>query len=455
MPGNATRRVIIVGGGASGVLLACRLLSDPRVDLAVFLIEKRPDVGRGIAYCTANPAHLLNVRAANMSALPEDPDHFLRWLDARGAKPGEPAAPADRFSFVSRKVYGDYIASLLAPLLEDPQWPRLHIVHGECVRISETAAGIAAVLGDGRHIIGDVVVLATGHEMPAPPNGCYVDPWATPAEAGIAPELPVLIVGTGLTMVDYVLSLQLGGHRGPITAMSRRGLLPQPHRRVDAVSIDAAEVPFGAEITALLRWLRQRAEEETARGGDWRSVVDAIRPFTHRLWRGLSPGSKRRFLAHARAWWDIHRHRMAPEVERRIADAIASGALSIVAGRICAVETGAQGALVHYRRRGERVEFHPAGGADRRMHRHHQGSAAHRQSGLVEPPGAGPRAQRSSEHRPRRQSRRQRDKSIRRAVAPPVCRRSAHARGVVGGHRSAGYPQPVRGARGAPAGHAV
>jgi uncharacterized NAD(P)/FAD-binding protein YdhS len=185
---------------------------------------------------------------------------------------------------------------------------------------------------------------------------CYADPWIPPGDAGIAPDAAVLILGTGLTMVDYVLSLRLGGHHGPIIALSRRGLLPRAHRRMQPMRIAAADVPFGAEMTVLFRWLRRLAEAEMARGGDWRSVVDAIRPFSHEIWRRLAPRSKRRFLEHARAWWDVHRHRMAPEVEERILAAMGEGALTIVAGKICSVEPYPRGALVRYRRRGEGIE---------------------------------------------------------------------------------------------------
>jgi uncharacterized NAD(P)/FAD-binding protein YdhS len=357
VPRDAARRVIIIGGGASGVLLACRLLSDGDSDLHVTITERRSEVGRGVAYWTANPAHLLNVRASNMSALPEDPDHFWRWLNARGTGQANGPPCIDPFCFVPRRVYGDYIASLIEPLLSADVRPcRLHIIQGECVWIGETRSGITAVLADGCRLAANMAVLATGNEVPAVREGCYADPWTAPCDAGIPSDAAVLILGTGLTMVDYVLALLLGGHHGPIVAMSRRGLLPRPHRRVEAMPIEAADVPFGADFTALFRWFRHLAEAEIAKGGDWRSVVDGIRPFTRQIWLRLPLASKRRFLEHARAWWDVHRHRMAPEVERRIAAAIAEGALTIIAGKICAVEASARGALVRYRRRGENTE---------------------------------------------------------------------------------------------------
>ena len=166
-------------------------------------------------------------------------------------------------------------------------------------------------------------------------------------------DATVLILGTGLTMVDYVLSQLRDGYKGPIVAISRRGLLSMAHRRVDPSRIDEADIPFGASTSRLLRWFRYQIDAHVAEGGDWRSVVDAIRPFTQRLWRELPLVSKRSFLEHARAWWDVHRHRMAPEVETRITQALADGRLALIGAKVTGIEPNAGGALVCYRRRGK------------------------------------------------------------------------------------------------------
>lgn len=354
----APRHAIIVGGGASGVLLAYQLLRDPSSGFRVTLIEKRPEIGRGFAYHTGNPDHLLNVRASNMSALPDDPQHFWRWLlasEAKGSIKLSRARCSDPFCFVPRRVYGDYIASLIGSLRADGETPgRLSIIQGECVALGKTDAGVCATMADGTRITGDITVLATGADASSASFGSYADPWSTPSTAGLAKDDPVLVLGTGLTMVDYVLSLLREGHQGPIVAMSRRGLLPNAHRRIEPLSIDAADVPFGADASRLLRWFRGRVAAHIESGGDWRSVVDGIRPYTQRLWRHLPLPSKRRFLEHARAWWDVHRHRMAPEVERRIAQAIASGHLTLIAAKLSRVEHKAEGVTVFYRRRSER-----------------------------------------------------------------------------------------------------
>lgn len=350
MTGSSARHVIIVGGGASGVLLAYQLLHRSACALRVTLIEQRADIGRGIAYHTGNPDHLLNVRVANMSALPDQPDHFWRWLVSRQ---GEAPLCPDPYCFVPRRVYGDYIASLLEQGASDgADGQRLTVVRGTCIDVSEDSDQATATLEDGRRFVGDTVVLATGHDMRASSPG-RADPWTPPSAATIDADAAVLILGTGLTMVDYVLSLLRDGHRGPILAMSRRGLLAKPHRRVDPVRIAETEVPFGASVGKLLHWLRERVEQHTDQGGDWRGVIDGLRPYTQRLWRELPLTSKRRFLEHARAWWDVHRHRMAPEVEARIAGALYNGQLSLMAAKVIRIEPNGAGVAVTYRRRGD------------------------------------------------------------------------------------------------------
>jgi uncharacterized NAD(P)/FAD-binding protein YdhS len=222
---------------------------------------------------------------------------------------------------------------------------------GQCVDVDERTNDVVVTLADGSRHIGDVAVLATGNESPIAKLPCDADPWAAPS-AKVDSSATILILGTGLTMIDYVLSLLRNGHRGQIVAMSRRGLLAKAHRRTPPLQIDEGDVPFGASASQLLRWLRERIETHGAGGHDWRSVIDAIRPYTQRLWHDLPLASKRRFLEHARAWWDVHRHRMAPEVEMRLSQALMAGQLALVAAKITEIEPNAGGALVRYRRRG-------------------------------------------------------------------------------------------------------
>src|SRR4051812_31169495 len=206
----ASRHAIVIGGGASGVLLAHQLFREGSTAFPVTPIERRSENRRGLAYHTGNPDHLLNVRAGNMSALPEDSDHFVRWLAARNL------CGADPYCFVPRRVFGDYIESLIQPLIDrEPGSLGLTLVNDECVAISEGRTGVMIRLADGTRLSGDIAILATGHESRHAPLACYADPWAPhAADVGVAADAPLLILGTGLTMVDFVLTRLREGHRG-------------------------------------------------------------------------------------------------------------------------------------------------------------------------------------------------------------------------------------------------
>jgi uncharacterized NAD(P)/FAD-binding protein YdhS len=347
------KHIIIVGGGASGVLMAFHLLRDPRDNCVVTLIERRERVGPGLAFSTDRPEHLLNVRAANMSAFPDDPLHFWRWLSEAAASRFEPCP--DPYCFAPRHLYGEYMSQLVSQERAGPAGEdRLTIVRGECHSIEERAGRVVATLDDGTTHLGQVAILATGNEAyDWQQADRHVSPWTVEADAAAESGKPILILGTGLSMVDYVLTLLQSGYAEPIHALSRRGLLPRVHRDASPVRFDKEDIPFGASGATLLRWFRARLADQERQDGDWRGVVDGVRPFSQEIWWKLSSRSKARLLEHARAHWDVHRHRMAPQADRRLQEAIASGQLRILSGRMLSSEAGEHGLCVSYRPRGQ------------------------------------------------------------------------------------------------------
>jgi uncharacterized NAD(P)/FAD-binding protein YdhS len=351
MSDRRLHRFVIIGGGASGALMAAHLLRDDPQGISVTVVEQRAQLGRGLAYGGGNPNHLLNVRAANMSAFVDDPDHFGRWLAARselGASDVE-----DRFRFVPRGVYGDYLEGLLAGHLRShgARAP-LNVVRGLACGVREAPVGVEVALTDGRSVRADVAILACGHEAVVGDGPLHLSPWTEPVGGDPPADSTLLILGTGLTMVDTATALNERGHRGRIVAVSRRGLIPHAHRDVEALPIDAGVAPLDRDLATICRWLRGLARQTQAQGGDWRSVVDGLRPHTQTIWRIMSRRMRRRFLEHARPWWDTHRHRMAPRIAARIAAMVDSGQLEIIAGRVVATAPDGEGARIAIRWRG-------------------------------------------------------------------------------------------------------
>ena len=348
------QRFVIVGAGASGALMAAHLLRDNARGISVTIVEKRAELGRGLAYATGNPNHLLNVRAANMSAFADDPDHFWRWLAAQGETGN--IGGEDRFRFFPRGLYGrDLERLLLKHFPPHDARAALTVVQDHACDIKRSAAGVEVSLRAGGSIRADVAILACGHESIVDESPLHLSPWAEPVGGGAPRDSTLLILGTGLTMIDVATALHERGHQGRIVALSRRGLLPQAHRQVETLAIDVDTAPFDRDLATLCHWLRALARQTQAQGGDWRSAIDGLRPHTQTIWRLMPQHMRRRFLEHARPWWDTHRHRMAPEVAARMTALIDRGQVEIIAGKIVAVDREGEGARVLIRRRGARI----------------------------------------------------------------------------------------------------
>lgn len=340
--------VLVIGGGASGTLLAAQLLRNASGPLRVALLERTGRVGPGLAYSTESTSHLLNVPAGRMSAFADDPEHFLRWMRRL-----EPATAAG--DFVQRRRYGQYLEAVLNEAREGAgQGVGLELLQGEVVSISPAGEGARVVLARGPVLEARTVVLAVGNappaDLPVADGGLYASPryvrspWTEGALRRVQPHHPVLLIGTGLTMVDTVLSLAERRHEGRIHAISRHGLLPQVHRPgvVAGPPVAPAE-PH--RLRSILRTLRGQARllEE---GGDWRAAVDALRPLTASLWRGLPEPERRRFLRHLRSFWEVHRHRMAPAVHDILQQLQASGVLRIHAARVRSFQLSEEGGVL-------------------------------------------------------------------------------------------------------------
>jgi uncharacterized NAD(P)/FAD-binding protein YdhS len=335
--------IAIIGGGFSGTLLAINLL---RYGVKVALIERNStQLAKGVAFGTRRPEHLLNVRAANMSAFPDDPGHFLRWMAFSDAE------EANRF--VPRLTYGVYLRELLVDALGKANAAG-QIIDGEAVSVGFDDDRARVRLADGGEVECRSVVLALGNFPPVPhpvfaglPDVLYrPDPWAPGAAEGLEGIDHVLVVGSGLTAADVVLSLESGGFAGQVTVLSRRGLKPHSHAEVGPVVIPIPDPDRRG--SKLVRDVRQRAGQV-----DWRAAVDALRPHTQNIWRRHSAQAQASFLRHLRPYWDIHRHRLAPQVARRLEALEASGRLRYAAGRLIDAQVQGSRAAVSYRPRGQ------------------------------------------------------------------------------------------------------
>jgi len=359
-----TPTLLVVGAGFSGTLTAvhlARLARSAARDVRILLCEQGTSVGRGRAYATSSPLHLLNVPAGRMSAFRGEPDHFLDSVRER-----DPAAAWG--DFLPRSLYGSYVQEIFDREARAADG-RMEVAFDEVVDLDRLERGFRATFasGDVRDI--QAVVLATGHPLPPPPlplsttvtqSGRYrEDPWDHGAVEQLTDDAELLLIGSGLTAIDVIVEARRLGFRGTIRVISRRGLLPAVHRSPADPPAPALVFP-DRRIRAMIRTVRQAIRDAGNESTTWRAVIDSLRPLTQDLWGSMPIQEKRRFLRHVRAYWEAHRHRVAPAMFTRLEEELARGTVVRHAARIVGMEAEPDGLAVAIRPRGgsETRRFH-------------------------------------------------------------------------------------------------
>jgi uncharacterized NAD(P)/FAD-binding protein YdhS len=323
------KKVAVIGGGASGTLVAIHLMRGLESDDELALYERSGEVGLGIAYSTVDANHLLNVRAVNLSLFPDEPEHFCSWLVSQGISDKAEV----RNTFFPRMIYGQYIQSAYQAAMGQAK-PRFQAHSQEVFAMSRVGSQIEVQTSEGRNSY-DRIVLALGHLptlLPQQMEGIaehprfILNPWSGRLDE-IEPDQDVFIIGTGLTMVDQVMTLTDKAHRGRILARSRRGLRPQPHQLNDPFAYCLEEIVRPGILSRLLKVIRES-------GDNWRAGVDGLRPYTQQIWASLSIQEKRRFIRRLAPYWDVHRHRIPQKAADVLALLESNGQLTIEGGGI-------------------------------------------------------------------------------------------------------------------------
>jgi uncharacterized NAD(P)/FAD-binding protein YdhS len=359
--------ILIVGGGFCGVALTHALarLRWPQ-GVRIVVADRSGRFGRGAAYSTNHPSHLLNVPAGRMGALAEDESHFLAWLRA-----SDPTITGD--AFVPRSRYGDYLEHVFDEARRRAApGVKIEALGEQVTAIHEDRGRLQVQFESGRSTTVDRTVLAIGNLPPrnlevtraalANDDAYVPDPWAPRALERITGAESVLLIGTGLTMVDVVLALHDARPETNFVAVSRHGLLPQSHRDAPTRPIGLrparALESWNGTASGLLRIVREEANVVERDGLDWRDVINGLRPITQALWYRMPPREQARFYRHVRPFWDTHRHRMSTRVSFKVDDMIASQQLSIVAGRIAScARDGGRVAVGVRRRDGQAAQY--------------------------------------------------------------------------------------------------
>ena len=355
--------VLIIGGGLSGTMLAVQLLRLPG-QRQILVIEPRSELGRGEAYSAVELGHTLNGNAARMSVDPDNADDLTQWLTDYIGAGGWPESDQQHVPiselFPPRGIFGLYAQQRLAEAKASSASTVEHI-RAEVVDLQVEDEGVLLTLDNGQQLRGAQAVLATGMFPAARTpqtessglNAAAVDPWDVQAMTQLDPQSKVLVIGSGLTMVDAVVSLEQAGHRGPIEVFSRHGLLPHVRRQPPSW-----EDFLGADHNLrsprhLLREVRRQCRLALAQGIDWQAPLDTVRAHIGRLWSQASDAEKRQFVRHVRPWWESHHHRSPPLSAQLVARLHEEGRLRIRAASFKGLVPSQSGVTIRLRRRGE------------------------------------------------------------------------------------------------------
>lgn len=342
------KRITIIGGGASGTLLVVNLLkSTGGQPLEINFVERQSRLGRGVAFGTSFDSHLLNVPAGRMGGFADNVGHFHEWLTAKGHTYGA-------HDFVPRMLFGEYLHDLLIEAAADPpDGVVLKLIDDEAVDVTDAGSASVVSLRNGGQIVSDYVVLAFGNFAPPHPNvpdltfsaheRYFQNPWGKRLYDALAPNDSVFVIGTGLSMVDVAMHLHKKGHRGKISAISTRAMLPTVHELGHTYPAFNDEVIGAVRITDLLKTVRRHIAAAQADGSNWRAVIDALRPVTQQIWLDLPTAEKRYFKQHLSRYWNVARHRMPPAAADVIAAMRNSGNLDILKGRLRCISVGTDG----------------------------------------------------------------------------------------------------------------
>jgi uncharacterized NAD(P)/FAD-binding protein YdhS len=335
-------KIAIVGGGCSGVLMILSLLRHYPSRCEITIFDSSEHLGHGVAYATQEAHHLLNVPAGRMGLWSDDHGDFFEWIQSEGL-------PAEASDFVPRMWFAKYLLARL----EDEKRKSSCLSSVAHARVSilgvsrEEARGWRLIDSSGAEHTADVVILALGlpnvswpravagieSTKASLPQSLHVDSWSDQALKSVTPSSKVLLLGSGLTTVDTILSLRAKGVEAPITVLSRHGRFPISHFPDAPPSTAVLQSPLPKTLHEATKKFRELLLQHR-----WDAAIDAFRPHISAIWSGFTPKEQDRFRRHIQPLWDIHRHRMAPKIWARINAQLNSGKLIVQAGRLRKVE---------------------------------------------------------------------------------------------------------------------
>lgn len=327
------KTIVIIGGGWSGTFTAIQLLEMSKT-VRVKIIHSGPPLGLGVAYNTNESEHLLNVPAGRMSAFKNKPNHFSDWLISKGYSTN----PTNEY--VPRKEYGNYLLELVEKYQSNQH---LEVIDARAIDIQKSEKNYEILLNTNHSVAADKIVLALGNFLPASPklkspsfyksNHYFQNPWTSDYLNNLAADKNILLIGTGLTMVDCILSLKKIGFKKTIYVVSPRGYTPFPHGTPETYPDFYSELNK-TSLLDIYKTVRKHIQKAAKENITWRAVIDSLRPNAQNIWIHLSAKDKQQFISHLRHIWGVVRHRLPVKTYEEMNLLKTSGQMEIIGGRI-------------------------------------------------------------------------------------------------------------------------
>jgi uncharacterized NAD(P)/FAD-binding protein YdhS len=348
-----SKTIAIIGGGVSGALVVLNILKQSKRATQILWFDAKNAFCKGLAYSTDEDVYLLNVRASNMSVFVDEPLHFVNWLTQQ-------QLPFSSQDFVSRTIYGQYVSSTFNELKDSHATVKITCLAEEVTTINKN--GDEFLVSAKQDYQAQQVVLAFGNFLPAHPrsihtnfqqsNRYFQNAFSSQVITQVINQESVLIVGSGLTMIDVVLSLKKHHYTGKITAISPHGYLPQAHIE-NPLPTTASYINEQQTYTLLQLYSLVNQQLKFARANQLstHSVIDTLRPHLQRLWLGLSLEDKQQFLRHLRHKWGVARHRVASQSMQVIKELLHNKQLELIRGRVLDIRSNETGFDIQYSNR--------------------------------------------------------------------------------------------------------
>lgn len=364
LPSNPIKTsVVIIGGGFSGTMLAVNFIKKiaAKKNFQITIIEKTGAFAAGVAFSTNDPFHFLNVQANKMGAFRNEPDHFFKWIQENQDKWRFqiPELVVQPESYLPRRLYAIYLESLFEQAKKEAKNKGIELLclTREVIDVTPTRdSRLLLQLKDSPSITTDAMILATslppfrGIEVSSDvPKSAFIENiWNPPHDSifvlsnlsHLDPLSRIVIIGSGLTMVDAVVSLIRKEFKGEIFVVSKEGLPPEPHHDGVLPIISSPINPKDSpkRVVELVRLIRNEIVKAKEKGGNWRSVIDSLRPITVSLWTKLPIEEKKRFIRHLFSFWNRIRHRIPPESYKIMQRCQESGQLHFISEYVRSVQ---------------------------------------------------------------------------------------------------------------------